>query len=45
MIVLLDNYEAFNELYAEYEPTITTISREGGNYGIFMVITLVMPTL
>lgn len=39
MIVLLDNYEAFNELYADYEPTITTISREGGNYGIFMVIT------
>lgn len=39
LIVLLDNYEAFNELYVDYEPTIATLSREGGNYGIFMVLT------
>ncbi|GKX28623.1 type VII secretion protein EssC [Vallitalea longa] len=39
MIVIIDNYEAFNELYPDYEYIITTFSREGGNYGIDMVIT------
>jgi S-DNA-T family DNA segregation ATPase FtsK/SpoIIIE len=39
MIVILDNYEAFYELYSDYEGILTTFSREGGNYGIYMVIT------
>lgn len=39
MVVIIDNYSAFSELYPDYEGTIVTLSREGGNYGIYMVIT------
>lgn len=39
MVVIIDNYSAFNELYPDYEATIVTLSREGGNYGIYLVIT------
>lgn len=39
MIVILDNYEAFFELYDGTEATIATLSREGGNYGIYLVFT------
>ena len=39
LIVVIDNYEAFNELYPDYESIITTFSREGGNYGIDIIIT------
>ncbi len=39
MFMILDNFEAFNELYPDYETAITTLSREGGNYGLYMVLT------
>lgn len=39
MVMILDNYAAFNELYPDYESLIVTLSREAGNYGIYMVLT------
>lgn len=39
LLLVLDGYEAFNELYPDFEQTVITISREGGNYGIYLVLT------
>lgn len=39
IIVVIDNYAAFGELYSDYEPNLIRAAREGGNYGIFLVMT------
>ncbi len=39
MIIIIDNYAAFSELYNEYETNLIKTAREGGNYGIFLVMT------
>lgn len=39
MIVIIDNYAAFGELYNEYETDLIKVAREGGNYGMFLVMT------
>ncbi|MDR1914891.1 MAG: type VII secretion protein EssC, partial [Clostridiales bacterium] len=39
IIVFLDNYAAFAEMFLDYEPDIILLSREGGNYGIYQVFT------
>jgi S-DNA-T family DNA segregation ATPase FtsK/SpoIIIE len=39
MVMIIDNYSAFTELYPDSENTIVTLSREGGNYGIYMIFT------
>jgi len=39
LVMIVDNYSAFTELYPDSENTIATLSREGGNYGLYMVFT------
>ncbi|HEX2945636.1 MAG TPA: type VII secretion protein EssC [Clostridia bacterium] len=39
LMLLIDNYSVFTELYQDYEPVIISLSRDGGNYGICMVMT------
>lgn len=39
IMIILDNFAAFIELYPSYENEMIKISREGGNYGIYLVIT------
>ena len=39
IILVIDNYSVFTELYDEYENVIISLSRDGGNYGIYLVIT------
>jgi len=39
MVVLIDNYSAMTELYQDVEEFLVPISREGGNYGIHLVMT------
>lgn len=39
IVLILDNYSAFNELYPDLENSMVYFSREGGNYGIYLVLT------
>lgn len=39
IIVIINNYEAFNETYNQYEDTISQLTREGVKYGIIFVLT------
>ena len=40
IIVIINNYVAFKELYEDYEDIITYLTREGSKYGIYFIITL-----
>ncbi|ODM25548.1 type VII secretion protein EssC [Clostridium sp. Bc-iso-3] len=39
IVVIIDNFSAFSEMYPEYEDYLIQISREGGNLGIHIVVT------
>ncbi len=39
IMLIIDNYSVFNELFADYENVIISLSRDGGNYGIYLIIT------
>lgn len=39
MMLVIDNYSVFTELFDEHENVIVSLSRDGGNYGIYLVIT------
>ncbi|MDR2752213.1 MAG: type VII secretion protein EssC, partial [Clostridiales bacterium] len=39
ILFILDNYAAFNETYPDAETNIITLSREGANCGIYLVLT------
>ncbi len=38
-VVIINNYEAFNEVYNSYEDQILQLTREGTKYGIYFVFT------
>jgi len=38
-VVIINNYEAFNEIYGIYEDIILQLTREGTKYGIFFIFT------
>jgi len=38
-IIIINNYEAFNEVYSDYEDVILQFTREGSKYGIFFIFT------
>lgn len=38
-IVIINNYEAFNEIYGNYDDVILQLTREGSKYGIFFIFT------
>ncbi len=38
-VVIINNYEAFNEVYGTYEDVILQLTREGSKYGIFFLFT------
>lgn len=43
IIVVINNYEAFNELYEEFDDQVVQITREGIKYGIIFVISVSGP--
>ena len=38
-VVIINNYEAFNEVYNNYEDIILQLTREGSKYGMFFLFT------
>lgn len=38
-VVIINNYEAFNEVYQNYDDVILQLTREGIKYGIFFIFT------
>lgn len=38
-VVIINNYEAFNEVYSSYEDVILQLTREGIKYGVFFILT------
>ena len=38
-VVIINNYEAFTEVYANYEDVILQLTREGIKYGVFFIFT------
>ncbi|MDD3187344.1 MAG: type VII secretion protein EssC [Bacilli bacterium] len=43
--VILNNYDAFNELYPNFEETLIQLSREGIKYGITFIVTTTSPSI
>ncbi len=39
MVIMINNYEAFIELYMEYEDILCQLTREGTKYGIIFILT------
>ena len=39
IVVIINNYEAFNEMYSNYEDTLLQLTREGHRYGIVFILT------
>lgn len=39
IMLIVDNFAAFIELYSLYENELIKLSREGGNYGIYLIFT------
>lgn len=38
-VIVINNYEAFNEVYSGYEDSLLQLTREGIKYGIFFIFT------
>lgn len=38
-VVIINNYEAFNEIYGNYDDIILQLTREGSKYGMFFIFT------
>ena len=38
-VIIINNYEAFNEVYSSYEDTILQLTREGVKFGIYFILT------
>ena len=43
IVVVINNYESYQETYSDYDDTLVTLSREGSKYGIYFVITVNTP--
>ena len=43
IVIIINNYEAYQETYPEYDDQLIILSREGVKYGIYFVITVVTP--
>ena len=43
VVVVLNNYDSFIELYSNFESSLIQLTREGSKYGIYFVITVVNP--
>ena len=39
IVVIINNYEAFNEVYNAYEDVVLQLTREGIKYGVFFIFT------
>lgn len=44
IVVILDNYAAFASSFADNEDQLAQLAREGGNLGIYLVLTATSPT-
>lgn len=38
-VVIINNYEAFNEVYSTYEDIMLQLTREGSKYGLYFILT------
>ena len=38
LVIIVNNYEAFSELYDEFQDTLITLTRDGQRYGITFII-------
>ncbi|MCI5836099.1 MAG: type VII secretion protein EssC [Firmicutes bacterium] len=45
IVVILNNYEVFNELYNDYDDEIISLTREGLKYGITFIVTTTSSSL
>lgn len=43
MVIVLNNYEAYQDTYSEYDDLINTITRDCSKYGIYFIITCNTP--
>ncbi len=43
IIVIINNYEAYQETYENYEDTLQQLTREGLRYGIYFLLTIINP--
>lgn len=43
IVVIINNYESYQETYSNYDDILVTLSREGSKYGIYFVITVNTP--
>ena len=39
LLVIINNYSSFSEIYSEYEENLTVLTRDGTKYGIFFMLT------
>ena len=43
VIVIINNFEAYHETYADYDDILTILSRDGSKYGVYFVLTVSTP--
>ena len=43
IVVVINNYESYQETYSEFDDTLIVLSRECNRYGIFFVLTVNTP--
>ena len=43
IIVIINNFEAYHETYADYDDILTVLTRDGSKYGVYFVLTVSTP--
>ncbi len=43
IVVIINNFEAYHETYADYDDILTILSRDGSKYGVYFVLTVSTP--
>ena len=43
IVVIINNYEAYQETYSEFDDDLIVLTRDGSKYGIYFIITSVTP--
>lgn len=43
VIVIINNFEAYHETYADFDDILTILSRDGSKYGVYFILTVSTP--
>jgi len=43
IVVIINNYEAYQETYSEFDDDLVVLTRDGSRYGIYFIVTCVTP--